>query len=421
MANKTLSYGSSGDEVKKLQKALNEVGYSLDVDGQFGTKTQSAVKSYQQKNGLSVDGIVGVNTWNSLSKLSSSSKTSNNTTTTTNKSNKSTVEELVTKNRPIYEKSENIISAENSLADWENDKPSEYESKYSKGIESILNGILNREKFNYNMNADPLYNQYKEQYVNNGKKAMMDTVANASALTGGYVNSYAITAGNQSYNEYLNDLNDIALDLYDRAYSQYKADDETMLNRIAVLRDLDGDDYEKYKDGLGKYYSDGEYLLNKLTSMSDAEYEAFLQEVDAFESDRDYEYQKYIDALEQQNFYDELSLTEQKYLDELAFKKAEAERDQKNKDREYLLAISKASSSSSSSSSSKSSTSDIDVQKASIMPRTYQQFIYLTGYSGILTEAEFNLKKSVKEEYGNYENYIKEMFYKYGNGRNQDS
>ena len=53
------------------------------------------------------------------------------------------------------------------------------------------------------------------------------------------------------------------------------------------------------------------------------------------------------------------------------------------------------------------------------MPKTYQQFIYLTGYSGIMTESEFNLRKAAKEEYGNYENYIKEMFYKYGDGRNQ--
>ena len=78
MAYKTISYGSSGDDVKKLQKALNSAGYNLAVDGIFGTKTQSAVRSYQQKNGLSVDGIVGVNTWNSLSKISTQNTSINN-------------------------------------------------------------------------------------------------------------------------------------------------------------------------------------------------------------------------------------------------------------------------------------------------------------------------------------------------------
>lgn len=424
MAKSTLSYGSSGEDVKILQKALNSVGYSLDVDGKFGAKTQSAVKSYQQKNGLSVDGIVGVNTWNSLSKSGSTTKKTTNsatskTVTTKTQNKKTTIKEPVTKKRPTYEKSENITSLENALTNWENSKPSDYESKYSSEIESVLNGILNREKFNYNVNADPLYNQYKEQYINNGKTAMLDTVANASALTGGYANSYAVTAGNQSYNEYLNDLNNVVLNLYDRAYSKYVDEGETMLDKITILRELDGDDYEKYRDELSEYYSDGEYLLNKLTSMSDAEYEAFLQEVNAFESERDYEYQKYIDALEQQNFYDELAMKDENFNEEMAFKKAEAERDQRNKDREYSLAASKARSSSSSSSSSKNSSNSDNSKKVSIMPKTYQQFIYLTGYSGIMTESEFNLRKAAKEEYGNYENYIKEMFYKYGDGRNQ--
>ena len=68
IAYSTISYGSSGDDVKKLQQALNSYGYSLSVDGQFGSKTQAAVKDYQKKNGLSVDGIVGEKTWGVLIK-----------------------------------------------------------------------------------------------------------------------------------------------------------------------------------------------------------------------------------------------------------------------------------------------------------------------------------------------------------------
>ena len=411
MANKTLYYGSSGDEVKKLQKALNDAGYSLDVDGEFGKKTQNAVKSYQQKNGLSVDGIVGVNTWNSLSENNIKLESNANSTTKTNTITKTTIKEPETKKRPEYQKNESIASAKKSLADWENNKPGEYNSKYSEEIENVLNSILNREKFTYNMNADPLYNQYKEQYITEGKKAMMDTIANASALTGGYSNSYAVTAGNQSYNDYLEKLNNIALDLYDRAYSSYKDDENSLINKLSVLRDSDKSDYNKYRDDLNDYYTNGEYLLNKLSSLSDSEYKAFLEEIEAYESDREYEYKKYIDALEQQQFLDELALAEQKYKDELTFKKSEAERDQKNKDRAYALSSNKASSST----SSKKSTTETENNMVSIIPKTYQQFVYLTGKSGVLTESEFNLNKSAKKEYGNYENYIKEMYYKYGN------
>lgn len=412
MANKTLSYGSSGDEVKKLQKALNNAGYSLDVDGEFGRKTQNAVKAYQQKNGLSVDGIVGVNTWNSLSKGNVKAESNAKSTSKVNNTTQTVIKAPTVKKRPEYQKSENVASAEKNIADWENNKPAEYNSKYSKEIESILNGILNREKFKYNINADPLYNQYKEQYINNGKKAMMDTIANASALTGGYSNSYAVTAGNQSYNDYLDNLNNIALDLYDRAYAAYTDDEDSAINKLSVLREADKDDYNKYRDDINDYYTNGEYLLNKLSALSDSEYSAFLEQIEAYENDREYEYQKYIDALEQQQLLDELALAEQKYKDELAFKKSEAARDQKNKDRDY--ALSKAKARASSSSSSKKSSSTNEYKTASIMPKTYQQFVYLTGQSGIFTEPEFNSNKSAKKEYGNYENYIKEMYYKYG-------
>ena len=58
----TLSYGSKGSDVSNLQQLLNSKGYNLSVDGIFGDKTLAAVKSWQQKNGYTVDGLVGPNT-----------------------------------------------------------------------------------------------------------------------------------------------------------------------------------------------------------------------------------------------------------------------------------------------------------------------------------------------------------------------
>lgn len=415
MAKRMISYGSSGEDVKELQKALNNAGYSLDVDGKFGTKTQSAVKSYQKSKGLAVDGIVGDNTWTSLSG-NVTSKT-NNKTQAISTANSSTIKQPVEKNRPIYQKSESVLSGEKNLENWEQNKPELYNSKYSQEIESVLNSILNREKFSYNINADPLYNQYREQYVNNGKKTMLDTIANATALTGGYANSYALSAGNQSYNNYLNNLNEIALDLYDRAYSVYQDEGKINLEKLGVLTELDQSDYEKYSDALDDYYKNGEYLLKRVSEMSESEYERFLDELDSFENDRDYSYQKYLDEIEQQQFYDELNFSKDKFNRELEFKKAEAERDQKNKDRSYNLSVSKSKSSSSSGSKDKTDTTST---QALIIPKTYQQFVYLTGNSGILTEQEFYGKPSSKEKYGSYENYIKEMYYKYSNTSNKE-
>ena len=59
--------GSRGELVALVQRMLNEKGYSCgSADGIFGTKTESAVKSYQRAKGLSADGIVGNNTYAKL-------------------------------------------------------------------------------------------------------------------------------------------------------------------------------------------------------------------------------------------------------------------------------------------------------------------------------------------------------------------
>ncbi len=388
MSYTTIKYGSSGDDVKKLQKELNKQGYKLDVDGKFGSKTQSAVKDYQKKKGLAVDGVVGKNTWGSLTANKKNTKTTKKT-----QSSKTTKKQT---KRPEYKKSDSIKNAENKLNDWEKNLPDKYESQYSQEIDGILNDILNREKFTYNLNADPLYEQYRELYTQNGKKAMMDTVGQASALTGGYGNSYAVTAGSQAYHEYLNNLNEVALDLRDRAYEQYGDEGDKLFEDIKLLRSLDGDDYEKYLDELERYYKDGEYLLENLTAMSDAEYEQFLGTVEAWESDRDFAFKEQKDALDREEFEKEM-----------AFKKAEAERDQANADRDYALSLQKlyASKGSGSSDSKKKKVSD-----TISYPETYKEFCSATGYPGIMTETEYFAHEEAKKKYGTYKKYLKAMY-----------
>ena len=61
-----LKGGSQGGAVKILQGSLNLKGYPLVQDGIFGPATDSAVRWYQRNNGLTVDGIVGPNTWKSI-------------------------------------------------------------------------------------------------------------------------------------------------------------------------------------------------------------------------------------------------------------------------------------------------------------------------------------------------------------------
>ncbi len=62
----TLQSGSSGSDVTQLQNALNALGYNLTVDGQFGTATKAAVMHFQSTWGLTLDGIVGPETFNAI-------------------------------------------------------------------------------------------------------------------------------------------------------------------------------------------------------------------------------------------------------------------------------------------------------------------------------------------------------------------
>ena len=67
-------YGSRGQEVRTIQDKLKRWGYYTgNVDGIYGSLTVSAVKRFQQKNGLKVDGIAGTQTLNALGIMQSSS------------------------------------------------------------------------------------------------------------------------------------------------------------------------------------------------------------------------------------------------------------------------------------------------------------------------------------------------------------
>ncbi|MEV6744694.1 peptidoglycan recognition protein family protein [Streptomyces sp. WC2508] len=66
-ATPNLQQGASGDEVKRLQRALTAaLGSTVGVDGSFGPATVTAVRNYQTSRGLTADGMVGPGTWTAL-------------------------------------------------------------------------------------------------------------------------------------------------------------------------------------------------------------------------------------------------------------------------------------------------------------------------------------------------------------------
>lgn len=86
-------YGSRGEEVKQIQTKLKRWGYyNGSIDGIYGTNTLNAVKSFQRKNGLTVDGIAGPKT---LSAMGITSSSGNSTSSTSNSSNVNLLSHLI--------------------------------------------------------------------------------------------------------------------------------------------------------------------------------------------------------------------------------------------------------------------------------------------------------------------------------------
>lgn len=138
--------------------------------------------------------------------------------------------------------------------------PVTYNSKYQAALDSVLGQIQNRKAFTYDFNADPLYQAYKDQYTKLGKEASMNAVANAAALTGGYGNSYAVTAGAQANQQYLTKLNEMIPELYNLAMNRYKLEGDELNNRYGVLGSAEDRAYGQYRDQVADWKDQLAYL-----------------------------------------------------------------------------------------------------------------------------------------------------------------
>ena len=128
------------------------------------------------------------------------------------------------------------------------EKKKAYQSTWQDQLRETANKILNREKFSYDMNGDALAQQYKNQYTQQGKQAMMDTMGQAAAMTGGYGNSYAQSVGQQAYQGYMQQMNDKIPTLYQMALDKYNAEGNQLLNNMSLMMQQDELEYGRYRD-----------------------------------------------------------------------------------------------------------------------------------------------------------------------------
>lgn len=155
-----------------------------------------------------------------------------------------------------YSPSGAVSQAKAYLQQVQSRRPGAYQSRWDAELDRLYDQITNRKPFQYDLNQDALYQQYKEQYQRLGRTAMQDTMGQAASLTGGYGSTYAEQVGQQTYNAYLQSLNDIVPELYDRAYGRYQDEGQDLYNRYGLVSDRESMDYSKYRDTVSDYYND---------------------------------------------------------------------------------------------------------------------------------------------------------------------
>lgn len=361
MAVKAIKYGMKGDEVSNLQTSLKNAGYNIDVDGSFGPQTLEAVKQYQAANGLDVDGMVGPQTSAVLFGGSSSIAPTISKPATEDKPSTVDPEDYTVppsavptvgtgKNKapaagtPVnypdefsygdfsygdYAESETVMQASAALDAALAAQPGAYQSKWQSQIDDIIGRILNREDFSYDVNEDALYKQYAEQYQRLGKLAMEDTMGQVAAMTGGYGNSYAATAGNQAYQAYLSQLNEVVPELYGMALDKHNREGQEMYDQYGLLSDAEGQDYARYMDGYNKWLAERDYAAGRYDSERDYDYDKYVDErnfgYQKHTDEQDRAFNEYLTELDRAQFDAQYAEDVRQYNENMAFNKEQAD------------------------------------------------------------------------------------------------
>ena len=206
-----------------------------------------------------------------------------------------------------YVQSDAVTKAQQLLQQLQAQQPGAYESQWQGQMNDLLGQIQNRPGFQYDVNSDALYQQVAQNYLQQGKQAMMDTMGQAAAMTGGYGNSYAQTAGQQVYNQHLLGLAELVPQYQQMALQQYQMEGDDLLNRYNLMMQQEDMAYGRYQDDLSRYYANLDRAQAAFDNERDYDYSRFAD-------DRDFDYGKYMDDLNYQYQLDRDKIADEQWI-----------------------------------------------------------------------------------------------------------
>lgn len=130
-----------------------------------------------------------------------------------------------------------------------------YGGSYDDEIRDTYQQIMSQPKFNYDLDGDALYQQYKDRYTQNAKLGMKDTMGQAAALTGGYGNSYAQGVGQQRYDETMRGLTDMIPQLEERAYQRWRGQGDALRDRYSMLNSMAATEQAGAQEAYSRLYA----------------------------------------------------------------------------------------------------------------------------------------------------------------------
>ena len=141
-------------------------------------------------------------------------------------------------------------------------------TSYSDKINELMGSISGRDKFTYDVDSDPLFQQALGSAMKSGKAAMQDTMGQAASLTGGYGSSYATSAANQAYNAYIEDAYANLPQYYQMALEAYRAEGDDLYRQLEMYTMADDSEYGR--------------ILNAYNATSDYRNQAYGEAYTAF-------------------------------------------------------------------------------------------------------------------------------------------
>lgn len=177
-----------------------------------------------------------------------------------------------------FEASKATEEAKKAVQEQARKRP-EYAGRYDQALSQALDALMQQPSFRYRLDGDALYKRYRDSAVKNGRLAMEDTLGQGAALTGGYGNSYAQSAGQQAYARQLDALADRIPELYTLAMEQYRLQSQGLKDKYNLLLGADSRDYGRYTDSLEAWQKEADRLLEAYRTQRKLDYQTYRDDI----------------------------------------------------------------------------------------------------------------------------------------------